>query len=115
MGLFGNSAGRIVEKGVSIIDQAVLDKDKALELKIDLLKSFAENMLTGKGSSVTKITICGLTIVVVLIGAWVFLFNPDKMSAYKDFVLFAGPLIMGLGGYYLTGTSIQDKKEKMGK
>jgi hypothetical protein len=108
MGLLKNITG-IVDKSVEIIDQAVLDKDKANELKTDLVKSVATLMLTGKGASITKYTICGLTILVVGIGAWTYLFRPAQMMAYKDFALFAGPLIMGLGGYYLTGTSLQDK------
>jgi hypothetical protein len=110
MGWLKKDPTEILDHGLGILDQAVTDKDKLLEMKFELMKSFGQAMLTGKGESITKVTICGLTIVVVLIGAWVFLFRPAIIASYKDFAIFSGSLIMGLGGYYLTGTTLQEKK-----
>lgn len=117
MGLFGISAGRIVEKGVSIIDQAVLDKDEANRLKADLIKTISTNMLTGKGASITKVTICGLVAVVVISGTYTFLFHPANIPQFKDYALFSGTLIGMLTGAYATGTTIQtfSKKRENGK
>jgi len=56
MGLL-KRVGSIIDKGVEIADQAVVDKDKLNELKYTLEKARAELLLGGKGQSVTKITI----------------------------------------------------------
>jgi hypothetical protein len=106
MGLLKNITG-IVDKSVEIIDQAVLDKDRANELKTDLVKSVATLMLSGKGASVTKVTICGLITIVTLIGAYIFLFKPGDIAGYKDYALAVTPLIGILVGAYATGTTVQ--------
>jgi len=107
MGLLG-----LFKKGVDVIDQVVEDKDKANELKTDLAKSTASLMLTGHGASVTKITICGLITIIVLIGCGVFIFKPDSMNDFKDFALAITPLIGILIGAYGTGTTIQKVMKK---
>jgi len=106
MGLLKNISG-IVNKGAGIIDELVLDKDKALELKVDLAKSVAEKMLTDKGSSVTKVTINCLVAIVTMVGVFVFIFRPEEIERYKDLALFVTPLIGMLIGGYATGTTIQ--------
>lgn len=106
MGFF-NKVTDIVEKGVGIIDQAVEDKDKANELKYDLAKTANINMLTGGGTSITKITICFLVGIVVLVGTYVFLVNPEKMEDFKDYAFAVTPLIGILVGAYGAGTTIQ--------
>jgi hypothetical protein len=112
MGLFKIDPMKVVEKGVGIIDQAVIDKDRANELKADLVKSIAENMLTGKGSSVTKITICGLVAIVVIAGTYTFLFHPQNITVFKDYALFSASLIGMLTGAYAAGTTIQTFSKK---
>jgi hypothetical protein len=106
MGLLKNITG-IVDKSVEIIDQAVLDKDKANELKTDLVKSVATLLLSGKGSSITKVTICALVSIVTLIGSYIFLFKPGDIAGYKDYALAVTPLIGILVGAYATGTTFQ--------
>ena len=106
MGLFKNITG-IVDKGVEIIDQAVLDKDKANEINTDLVKSVAALLLSGKGSSITKVTICVLIGFVTILGGYVFLFHPENIENYKDYSLMITPLIGILVGGYATGSTIQ--------
>jgi hypothetical protein len=110
MGLFKNISG-IVDKGVGIIDELVVDKDKALELKVDLAKSVAEKMLTDKGASFTKVTICVLVSILTMVGVFTYLFRPEEIIRYKDLVVFISPLIGTLIGGYATGTTIQKIKK----
>jgi hypothetical protein len=94
-------------KGASLIDQAIIDKDLANQLKSDLMSKMTELMLTGKGASVTKITICGLVAVVVLSGTYTFLFNPGNFQNFKDYALFSASIIGMITGAYAAGTTIQ--------
>ena len=107
MGLLG-----LFKKGADIIDKAVVDKDRANELKTNLAQKTAELMLTGKGSSITKITICGLVAIITLIGCGVFIFKPESMNNFKDFALSITPLIGILIGAYGTGATIQKVMKK---
>jgi len=111
MGLF-NKAVDVVGKGVSIIDQTVIDQDKAMELKADLIKSLGTLMLSGKGASVTKVTICILVGFIVLVGGYVFLFAPQHIKNFKDYALSVTPLIGILIGSYATGTTFQRIQKK---
>jgi len=106
MGILKNISG-IVDKGIEIIDQAVLDKDKANELKTDLVKSIGTLMLTGSGTSITKITICILVSVVTLVGTYIFLAKPASIEGFKDYALSVTPQIGILIGAYGTGATIQ--------
>lgn len=114
--------GKILEKGIEalgkagdIIDQAVLDKDKAYALKMELVQNFVTNMLGGAGASVTKYTICGLVGLVVVAGTYAFLFNPALIARYKDYALTVTPIIGILTGAYLTGTTVQTVTKRDGK
>ena len=99
--------GLDIGKGiVGIIDQAVEDKDLANKLKFDLLKMVASGMLTGKGSSITKITICGLVAFIVVSVMIKWLFGSDLGSA-AQLVTVVTPLIGMLIGAYGTSTTIQ--------
>lgn len=99
-------------KAVDVIDQTVIDQDKAIEIKAQLAQKMAELMLTGGGASITKWTICILTGVVVLIGAAVFIFAPENIDKYKDYALFTTPLIGLLTGGYAAGTTVQRVMKK---
>lgn len=101
-----------VNKGVGIIDKTVVDQDKALELKAELINTISQYMLTGKGESITKITICGLVAIIILTGTYTFLFNPANIPQFKDYALFSGTLIGIITGAYVTGTTIQRVSKK---
>jgi len=115
MGLLNKGAEKgidVVRDVVGVIDQAVLDKDKAYELKVDLVKTFIGGMLTGKGSSVTKYTICGLVILVVGALTYAFMFNPDSIERAVQYALSVTPVIGILTGAYLTGTTVQTNQRR---
>lgn len=99
-------------KAGEIIDQAVLDKDKAYELKMALVNNFMTNMLTGAGASVTKYTICGLVSIVVGALTWAFLFNPEMIQRAIQYAGAVTPIIGILTGAYLTGTTVQTIQKK---
>lgn len=101
----------LVDKGLSVIDQLIPDKDKQLEIKVDFAKSVAEKMLTEKGASFTKVTICALVSILTLVGVYTFLFAPQNIEKYKDLAVFISPLIGTLIGGYATGTTIQKIKK----
>jgi len=110
MGLF--NLGKKIDKGLELADQAIVDKDKLNDLKYTLEQARTELMLSGKGASITKVTICGLVIIIVLIGAYKFLFDPVSMNNYKDFVLSVTPLIGILIGAYGAGATLKKFVEK---
>jgi len=94
------------EQALNIADQAVVDKDKLNELKFHLHQIVATSMLTGKGSSITKITICGLVAFIVVSVMIKWLFGSDLGSA-AQLVTVVTPLIGMLIGAYGTSTTIQ--------
>jgi len=108
MGLF--NLGKKIDKGLDILDQAVPDKDKLNDLKYTLEQARAELLLSGKGSSITKITICGLAIVIIGVVSYTFLFQPQNMQNAKDYAYVAGTIMGLLTGGYLTGTSFKHSK-----
>lgn len=118
MALFGlKVGGKAVEKIGAIVDQTIIDKDKANELKANLVQTFAEHMLTGPGASITKYTICALVSVVVLTGTYVFLFRPPAyFQNFKEYALFSGTIIGMITGAYAAGTTVQTftRKDKNG-
>jgi len=108
--MFKISAGKkIAETGLRVIDRLVVDKNKAIELKTGLATDIARRMLEGSGSSFTKITICVLVGIVVLVGVYTFLFQPERIDEYGKFALVVSPLIGGLTGAYAAGTTIQER------
>ena len=99
----------IVDKGVNIADKAVADKTKVIELQNTLQKVRAQLMLSGKGESITKITICGLVSLVVGVLSWTFIFHPDNMQMAINYSVAVTPLIAMLTGAYTTGTTLSRK------
>ena len=107
---FGKGVEKVAEtagKIVDVVDQVVLDKDAAYEKKVDLVRSYIENMLGGAGASVTKYTICGLVSLVVGALTWAFLFSPNMIERAIQYAGAVTPIIGILTGSYLTGTSVQ--------
>lgn len=105
----GQQLLKIADKGVDILDQKVEDKDKLNELRANLEEIRATALLTGKGQSITKITICGLVTLVVGVLSWVFLTNPDGMAKAIQYSTAATPIIGVLIGVYGTTTTMQRK------
>lgn len=108
--------GKLIDLGkqiTEVVDQAVVDQDKALEIKKELILKIGELMLSGSGSHITKYTICGLTAIVVLTGVYTYLTGGD-MEGYKTFALAISPMVGGLTGAYATATTIQ-RVQKNGK
>jgi len=99
----------IVDKGVGIADKAVPDKTKVIEMKTALQTARAQLLLSGKGSSITKITICGLVSLVVGILSWTFLFQPENMDKAINYAMAVTPLIGMLMGSYATGATLKRK------
>jgi len=63
MGLFDK--GGLLDKGLGVIDQLVIDEDKKNELRYALYMKYADVMFTGPGSKITKYTLCFLVASVV--------------------------------------------------
>jgi hypothetical protein len=64
-------------------------------------------MFSGKGSSITKYTICGLVGMVAAALTYAFMFNHTAIPYAKDYAFAVTPVIGILTGAYLTGTSVQ--------
>ena len=105
MGIFNNIV-KVVDKGVDIVDKAVVDQDEALKLKTELIRTLSSYLLSGPGASITKITICILVSVVVFVGTYIFLVKPKYIEGFKDYALSVTPLIGILIGAYGTGAAI---------
>ena len=99
------------EQALNIADQAVIDQDKLNELKFNLHQIIATSMLTGRGASITKITICGLVsfVVISVIIKWLLTGNVDGAMQLLPLVT---PLIGMLIGAYGTSKTIQKVAEK---
>ena len=97
---------KTINKGIDVVDQLVVDEDKKNELKYGLMQTIASGMLTGKGASITKITICGLVsfVVISVIIKWLLTGNVDGAMQLLPLVT---PLIGMLIGAYGTGKTIQ--------
>lgn len=100
----------LADKGLDIADQAVIDKDKQIELKATLQTLRANLLLSGQGGSITKATICGLISAVVLTGLAKFWFSPVDMVNFRDLVLSVTPVIGILIGAYGTGSMFKRSK-----
>jgi len=101
---------KTINKGIDVVDQLVVDEDKKNELKYGLMQAVASGMLTGKGASITKITICGLVsfVVISVIIKWLLTGNVDGAMQLLPLVT---PLIGMLIGAYGTGKTIQKISE----
>jgi len=93
--------GDLIKDGLGIAKEAVTDKDKAIELQVKLELARAQLMLSGPGTSITKITICALVALVVGTGTWVFL-TGGNIEGFKNYALAVTPLIGLLIGVYGT-------------
>ena len=114
MGLFSKiiakKAGGIIDKGLDIAKEAVVDKDAYYKLEHGLNQMRTELLLSGSGASITKITICGLVTLVVGIGSYVFLKTPEAMESFKDYALAVTPMIGMLIGVYGSGRAFKNSK-----
>jgi len=111
MGFFkaGKKILDIVDTGAKIAEKATTDKDKAIQLDNTLQRVKAKLMLSGRGESITKVTICGLVSLVVGILSWTFLFNPENMDKAINYAVAVTPLIGMLMGSYATGATLKRK------
>jgi len=114
MGLFKNvkAITGTIDKAIGLADQAITDKDKYYEMKFELEKLRTQLMLSGKGSSITKITICALVSLVVIVGGLVYIFKPEQIRLFKDYALQITPLLGILVGAYGTGKVFKTKIER---
>jgi len=123
----GPTIRELAKDAMDLGSQAITDKDKLNDLQYKLAQIQAQSMLTGKGQSVTKITICFLVSLVVTVGAYVFLrgfeymiahaFTEESiqiaktmMGSYKDFAFPASAIIGIITGSYATGSSFKRSK-----
>ena len=104
----------LIEKGIdtlgkitNIVDQAVEDKDLANRLKYGFAETLVSSLFTGKGSSITKITL--IVMYAIIIGAGLVclfwqLLHPEvrALEAYKDYAIAVSPLVGSLTGIYGT-------------
>ena len=114
----------LAKDALEIGKEVATDKDKLNELQYKLAMIQAQSMLSGKGASITKITICGLVSLVVGTGAYMFLrivdflltsgITPENlelvkilMGTYSDYAIPSVALIGLITGSYLTGTSFK--------
>ena len=114
----------LAKDALDIGKEVATDKDKFNELQYKLAMIQAQSMLSGKGASITKITICGLVSLAVGVGAYVFLrvvdflltsgITPESlemakvlMGTYKDWAIPAVALIGLITGSYVTGSSFK--------
>jgi hypothetical protein len=86
------------------VAEAIEDKDLRNKLQAEIMKTRMQLLNVGPGSSITKITICGLVTVLVFIGCFKFLVQPEDMVHYNDFLLSVTPLIGILIGAYGAGS-----------
>ncbi len=108
-GAIGNIT-QTIENASAIAKKVVVDKDKALELDASLQKIRMELLHSGKGASITKITICGLVTLVVGIISFKFVTASSTtegaisiaMTAARDYAISVTPLIAILIGIYGT-------------
>lgn len=110
--LSGGAIGNItqtIENASAIAKKVVVDKDKALELDASLQKIRMELLHSGKGASITKITICGLVTLVVGVISYKYMITPDAegaigvvMTAARDYAVSVTPLIAILIGFFGT-------------
>ena len=112
MGLFGwkETIDTAIDKVTPIIDQAVVDKDKAFEAKFELEQMRTQLMLSTGNFSVTKWTICALVTLVVGVGSYMFLTDAKTMEQFKDYTLAVTPVIGILIGAYGTGKMFKNSK-----
>jgi hypothetical protein len=90
--------------------EVATDKDALNQLQYTLLQARAELLMSGPGGSITKITICGLVSVVVVILSWTFLFQPENMKMANEYALAVTPIIGMLMGIYGAGSSFKRSK-----
>ena len=105
----GQTIAELADKGLDIADQAVTDKDKLNELKYKMEEIRATALLTGKGQSITKITICGLVTLVVGVLSYTYLIKPDDIDMAIRYSTAATPIIGVLIGVYGTAKTVQRK------
>lgn len=98
----------IVDKGEQIVQEAVIDKDKAIELENTLQSLRAQLLLSGSGAGVTKVTICALVSIIVITGTVCFIIGKD-MSAFKEYASAVTPIIGVLIGVYGAGKALTTK------
>jgi hypothetical protein len=112
MGLLGirKSIDNAVNQGAAIAKEAIIDKDKQIELINTLETLRAQSLLTGKGASITKITICALVSAIVVTGLVKFWVNPVDLILFKDLVLSLTPVVGILIGVYGSGKAFKGSR-----
>ena len=101
---------KVIEHTAEIVKETTIDRDKVFQLDHELQKIRAELLLSGRGGSITKITICGLvsaTVVTALAKFWI---DPAAMTQFKDLAISITPILTILIGAYGTGKIIKDRK-----
>ncbi len=86
-----------INKGIDLADQFVEDKDRKNELIAELQKIKLQTLFTGKGSSVTKITICAL-VAIITVGVFIKWFTTGDIADVHQLLYGVGMLIGAYGG-----------------
>lgn len=105
-----STINKAIDQGSAIAKEAIVDKDKFIALDHELQKIRAELLLSGKGGSITKITICGLVSATVITALAKFWIDPAAMTQFKDLAISITPILTILIGAYGTGKIIKDRK-----
>lgn len=90
--------------------EATIDRDKFLKLQMDLTSLRATMMMSGKGASVTKVTICAVVLWLVGLGSYGFLVNPMIMPKFQELVRCLTPVIGLLMGFFGAGKMWKNSK-----
>lgn len=101
---------KAIDQGSAIAKEAILDKDKYYALQHELQKIRATLLLSGKGASFTKFTICFLVSAIVVTALVKFWIEPGAMAEFKDLAISVTPLLGILIGAYGTGKAFKDRK-----
>ncbi len=108
-GVIGNIA-QAGENITEIAKKVAIDRDAQIQIDGELQKIRAQLLLGGSGQSITKITICALVSLVVIVISYKFLIAPEAiegavgvaMKAAKDYAISVTPLIGVLIGVFGT-------------
>jgi len=119
MGLIFNRGGGKIGKGLDLLQEvaeigkeAVTDRDKLNDLQYKIMETRAALLLSGKGSSVTKYTICFLVSLVVGCLCYAFMFKSNLIQYATQFSNAAFPYVAILIGGYAGGSTAKRFIEK---
>lgn len=99
-------------KITDVVDQLVVDEDLKNKLKYEFAGTLARSLFTGKGSSVTKITLIALYAVIACAGLVCLFTELATMQEYKDYLIAISPLVGSLTTVYGVMSHLNKRDEK---